>query len=1141
MSGIFQSALGYFSQPSNNQSENNFVGQILEISNVKLKVKRVIAEGGFAIVYVAQDILSSREYAVKRILACDEESKQNALREINILKKLSGHNNIIHFLTATYIENGSITPHEFLIITELCPETLVEILQSRTTAFEPDIVCQLFYQICQAVAHMHNQRDPIIHRDLKIENLLLAKDGCVKLCDFGSATTEVFKPNDNWSSHQRSTLEENLARFTTPMYRAPEMVDTWSDYFVGPPVDIWALGCILYTLCFMKHPFEDGAKLRIINGKYTVPQDQKYACFLDIIKGCFQVDPERRLTIACLLERTASIAESRGYDIKAPLKIKKEPPTNVGDSVDNGVGSAKNGNLQQPQRPPPPNLQNSPPPLQARQPHLPPDQKQSYYSSSLFSSIKGGAGSFLKNLKDTSSKVMQTMQQTIARTDLDISYITSRIVVMPHPSEGIESAYRANHIDDVRMYLDSRHPNNKYSVYNVSGKSYVAKFGPARVVDCSFAYPDHFHAPLLNALYQMCEDIYQYLSGDSRNVCVIHCTDGKATSATLACSVMMYAGLYHIPEDGLQLFAVKRQPPNIRASEYRYLYYLSSIIQNPPSYPHYKPLTLISIQMQPVPLFTKSRDGCRPYFEIYSENRLVLSTLQDYDGMKLYSVMEGKVVLPVNITVCGDVCIVIYHARNILGGVMTHGKATGIKICQIQFHTGFISETETCLNFTKSELDDLAESPDHYPGKFVVSLTIFVSDNERKPSQPSPWFIDKTERSSDTIFSTQMEKEEVVDNFVSRPPRDRDIPPVVKQPESKPNRPPPPSVQREHEEIQEERIEDEDEGLPGLEESVDLLNLNSFSGVSAPRPSPSTNFDLLSDLNPSSNFSEFISGSSVSQTASTNDLFDPFGTSSWSRHDAKDEIRDGKAQILHDFLNISQQHFNTAQAQQKNGNNSSGNGLFDDLNWGSSSNLASNGNNSPQRAPPTTPQYSASPKTTPQHFAKSPNEPKPDYSRSHFDTAFNKNDNKGNKQSKPSDIFGDLLGSQGYQFSAKKDNAPRTINEMRKEEIAKDMDPDKLKILEWIEGKKGNIRALLCTMHTIVWEGCKWQKCEMHMLVSPGDVKKAYRKACIAVHPDKQAGSDNEKMAKLIFMELNNAWSDFENDVSQQNMFAAAR
>jgi cyclin G-associated kinase len=89
------------------------------------------------------------------------------------------------------------------------------------------------------------------------------------------------------------------------------------------------------------------------------------------------------------------------------------------------------------------------------------------------------------------------------------------------------------------------------------------------------------------------------------------------------------------------------------------------------------------------------------------------------------------------------------------------------------------------------------------------------------------------------------------------------------------------------------------------------------------------------------------------------------------------------------------------------------------------------------------------------------------------------------------------------------------------------------------EGKKNNIRALLCSLHTVVWEGAKWNKCDMHQLVSAADVKKAYRKACLAVHPDKQGGTDNENMAKLIFMELNNAWSDFENDASQQNMFAS--
>ncbi|XP_003240531.1 putative tyrosine-protein phosphatase auxilin [Acyrthosiphon pisum] len=125
------------------------------------------------------------------------------------------------------------------------------------------------------------------------------------------------------------------------------------------------------------------------------------------------------------------------------------------------------------------------------------------------------------------------------------------------------------------------------------------------------------------------------------------------------------------------------------------------------------------------------------------------------------------------------------------------------------------------------------------------------------------------------------------------------------------------------------------------------------------------------------------------------------------------------------------------------------------------------------------------------------------------------------------DIFGDLLGSQGYTFSSKLNPGPKTINEMRRVDMVKEIDPDKLKVMEWIEGKKGNIRALLGTLHTVLWEGSGWN-CNLSNLVTYADVKKAYRKACLAVHPDKQTGTCNENIAKLIFVELNNAWSEFD-------------
>lgn len=80
----------------------------------------------------------------------------------------------------------------------------------------------------------------------------------MKLCDFGSATTQQILPDPSWNAQKRSALEDQMAKYTTPMYRAPEMMDTWNNEPIGPPVDCWALGCILYSLITLRHPFPEG-------------------------------------------------------------------------------------------------------------------------------------------------------------------------------------------------------------------------------------------------------------------------------------------------------------------------------------------------------------------------------------------------------------------------------------------------------------------------------------------------------------------------------------------------------------------------------------------------------------------------------------------------------------------------------------------------------------------------------------------------------------------------------------------------------------------------------------------------------------------------------------------------------------------
>lgn len=90
--------------------------------------------------------------------------------------------------------------------------------------------------------------------------------------------------------------------------------------------------------------------------------------------------------------------------------------------------------------------------------------------------------------------------------------------------------------------------------------------------------------------------------------------------------------------------------------------------------------------------------------------------------------------------------------------------------------------------------------------------------------------------------------------------------------------------------------------------------------------------------------------------------------------------------------------------------------------------------------------------STPTHPQATTNQARPDYSRSNFDPpkAAATNIAGAAGAGGGGDIFADILGQQGYNFASKASQGPRSINEMRKEELVKDMDPDKLKILEWV-------------------------------------------------------------------------------------------
>ena len=94
--------------------------------------------------------------------------------------------------------------------------------------------------VCRGILHMHSQNPPIAHRDIKVENVLL-QNKKFKLCDFGSASSQVLDYDGSASLPQAAIDEmfEDFERYTTLMYRPPEMIDKYLKWNVSTKVDIW--------------------------------------------------------------------------------------------------------------------------------------------------------------------------------------------------------------------------------------------------------------------------------------------------------------------------------------------------------------------------------------------------------------------------------------------------------------------------------------------------------------------------------------------------------------------------------------------------------------------------------------------------------------------------------------------------------------------------------------------------------------------------------------------------------------------------------------------------------------------------------------------------------------------------------------
>jgi serine/threonine protein kinase len=236
-----------------------------------IRLLRPLGSGSYGSVYLGEDVLSGARVAVKVIpTKADEEELSSALNEVEALRQLK-HPNIIEQYSVQ--ENASETRivMRFAENGDLLHHTMAVGKHSEAKAR------RLFTQTLKAVAHAH--KNGWIHRDIKLENILLDGSENALLADWGFAC--------RWSPN--TFLEESVGSIH---YASPEIVRGAS--YIGPEVDCWSLGVVLYALVAGAFPFGDNAHA-IVAGRYRIPAFVSAECAA-LIRGLLELDPRKRLT-----------------------------------------------------------------------------------------------------------------------------------------------------------------------------------------------------------------------------------------------------------------------------------------------------------------------------------------------------------------------------------------------------------------------------------------------------------------------------------------------------------------------------------------------------------------------------------------------------------------------------------------------------------------------------------------------------------------------------------------------------------------------------------------------------------------------------------------------------------------------------
>eukprot|EP01022_Parablepharisma_sp_SALTPOND_P013441 TRINITY_DN17_c0_g2_i1.p1 TRINITY_DN17_c0_g2~~TRINITY_DN17_c0_g2_i1.p1 ORF type:complete len:912 (+),score=114.75 TRINITY_DN17_c0_g2_i1:1513-4248(+) len=247
------------------------------------RIGRLLGKGAFGKVNLGMHKLTGKMVAIKSInkeCFTDESSKKKVMQEFSILK-LMRHSSVIR-LYETFESKKHI-----LFIIELCAGgDLLNYVRKRRRLKEMTAKF-VFYQLINGLNYCHSKG--ILHRDIKLDNILLNAVGDIKICDFG--VSKCVKKG-----------EKMFEQCGTPAYIAPEILR--GKGYEGFGVDIWSAGVALYAILYGTVPFKsnDMKSLQkdILKGKYSLKDDISLEA-RDLLRRMLELDPKKRISGAEIL------------------------------------------------------------------------------------------------------------------------------------------------------------------------------------------------------------------------------------------------------------------------------------------------------------------------------------------------------------------------------------------------------------------------------------------------------------------------------------------------------------------------------------------------------------------------------------------------------------------------------------------------------------------------------------------------------------------------------------------------------------------------------------------------------------------------------------------------------------------------